>query len=1837
MSYNFDIKGSSNLKQISGDVKSFADSLKSAASEAKGAGSSFKGGASGVQAFGSAIKPIPSTAQQMNSSLSNMGKSLDQTGSGFKTSGSSAQQFSSAIKPIPSTAQSMNGALANIGKSLTETGAGFKEGGTAAGQFDTAIKPIPDTANQMDGALANVGASLTETGAGFKESSTSAGEFDAAIQPIPGTTEEINSSLTGMSGTLQDTAGGLTEVASTSEGTNDALSNTSQATEGAASSFNDLVGELSPVAQEMGSAADSTGQMNDAMGRARQPIQGVSGEMKQLVVGLDGTKKSMDQTAQGTQKFGSNLTSLVGSFTAVIGSAVSLYQSFQQLERAQVAVDRATLNYNRTQLQIEGLQRKVNQLVAEGKTGTTEYAVATDKLALAQDKQAINAQKVEFAQENLNMQYAEFAQEIIPQGIALMGSLSAAYGAVQKDGESFTETLHGMADTALAAFGAMGKAAKSFGTALLSLQMHPLVIAIEAVVAVLLLFITNIGGARDAINGFGKALGDAIPGLKPLLDWLAQAGRGLTELAGTTSQSGGVIIDQFGNIQAASVENMQGSIQQFDEFGNAIGTTMPGEAKKGVDATIAELDKLILRLTSTFGPPVQATLTNMRKFFGDTITVSRESSAAIQELGLKSGQSLVYLNNAVAEGGKSFGELGNMLQVAQLDSTTFRIEMGTLNAIMKATGMTQQEVIQIFKDLGFQLQIITETSGVVVAGNKLLDVSFKGVSESTAKFTEYLDAVDKSLVKVGQNPMPENIRKMAMDLLEAGQATEKFSEAQEKAYDKLRTGIDTTADLNTRYEQFKQTLSSTTPGLYELGEGFNKPTEAMNIMSAVFDTLVPQLETGKTAADNLAVPFKNLAPTFIATANGIISMADGMNKIITPGQIIEGIFAKQQSTISSVNGLMATYTNGIQQAGISLSEYIDFLEQEGLITGEVAEAMRAKGEELGLITEKEKEELTVLQELVNANKELANTITETAAAMADGTMQTEMYNKGVLQQQKALQDQQLALDESRGMLDEYTRQVESGEAGNVAFTQGVLDQRKALLDSKVAISQVAGQIKEYVRQLTSGEQASVAFAEGQQKIQQELLDSIRNIADLQGQIDMYSRTVQDGTAQTIAFREGLETGRLAALQLQTDLAAANGEYQGFRENLLATNPELQKFGDLSGMTNEQIQKMAEAMAGGREAIAALTEELYTAAAAFTDWISGIDFSDIDDEFEDLVDKFRDGTDEMIRVAEDNGVQISDEFKAALDFEGTKQLAGKQMQDLWPTVAQAVKIGMKNADPSFIDQGVQIFTERVKKALEEADVPAAAKTVVDGILTELANLKNIKDPVELQAAMSNIKAKIDALAEGTDGLEETTTALTGLTNVKSGNLASLASGIGDLSASVDNLIKKQPQLAAYKKDLEGLAKVAPGTFKGIENMPTAGESAKGLAPGGQPIQAPSLVDTKPAIDSLTQLQNLTVSVVNRIKTELLRIGTEGIGQLVPYFTGLQTVFTNMQTFVTTTVTGINTSLLSIGTVGIGQLIPYFTGLQTVFTNMVTFVTTTVTQINAQFLTIGTVGIGQLLPFFTQLQAVFTNMVTFVTGVITQINTQFLRIGTEGIGQLLPYFEGLQTTFTNMQSFIAGVMDQIVQELYKIAEPGITQLYPALKALESAFTNFESFIAGIMSKVVSHIAKVKTAIDGIGTSADTAKGKVDALATAINNLKDKTVTITYRIVTIGSPPSGYQHGGSFITNQPTLFMAGEAHRKERIQVKPGISPFASELADKQRKSLQLSNMLSSLPKLRQQGGAGAGRDTGTMGRRATSGVVHEQPIEIVLMLPDKELTRVVKKVMWQETAAGYSTTS
>jgi len=512
-------------------------------------------------------------------------------------------------------------------------------------------------------------------------------------------------------------------------------------------------------------AKNSLGALNSTISQAssavrifgRDTTQGAQGAT-QLKSMLDQANTSAKNLGTSVQTLGSGLTSSIAAYSAAAVSVFGLYNAFDNLEKVQQRADRSALAAQTAQTRLASLQENYNEQLAKGNLTAEEVSVQQQKIADAQERVTVSNQQAQIAAGDLNETMAGLALQTLPF------VATAAVNVIQ------------MITTMRAAFASQTVVTGALTTANLGLAASfrvmlmanlPLFAAITAGAAIVGAFAANLFGLRDAINGIGVAIGNALPFLKPFLDFLG----GINAIFGNTSDS----VDKSVTDISGSIGEMKTSaIASFGEVGVGIKkmqTTISQESKAIIDnitnmqsalktpnfevdstrAAVTLKETITSRLTELMGEdlniPVgfsldegsteefQAFIDRVKESMNDpgqnqlaaNISEAEKRLIALTKTGSGAGLTLSDLKDRA-------GELGDVVNIAggkaQLTDKQFEI-------LAERLGLGADKVDELKVALAPLLETFGKSQDIVVIGDRIIDL------------TKNADELDKEVAKLG--------------------------------------------------------------------------------------------------------------------------------------------------------------------------------------------------------------------------------------------------------------------------------------------------------------------------------------------------------------------------------------------------------------------------------------------------------------------------------------------------------------------------------------------------------------------------------------------------------------------------------------------------------------------------------------------------------------------------------------------------------------------------------------------------------------------------------------------------------------------------------------------------------------------------------------------------------------------------------------------------------------------------------------------------------------------------------------------------------------------------------
>ena len=1324
---------------------------------------------------------------------------------------------------------------------------------------------------------------------------------------------------------------------------------------------------------------------------------------------------------------------------------------------------------------------------------------------------------------------------------------------------------------------AAGVAAMGFSkTLLLAFMSNPITAAIALISAAVLALITDFGGFRTAVNGIGVAIGNAIPPLKGILQFIGDVGNGALDAAAsflgmeTNAQR---MAKQAAALSQVLRDDLVQSLQQ---------TVQVGAQLENLDVVVTKFENLRTEIdkvsvsTNYLGTTVQ----NVQQFGNALDTAlatvtnrSEETNAAI--FALRKTMALVET------GAYSTADAKKFLTIA-------------LDAVSQSMGKTVQEGA---KTIASQEKQATSTTKVQ---NATL-----GMSEELASFVAQLSVANVAQ-KANSSIVDENGKLLTEWIQHMGLA------------------VDTTGGMSESVKAWGKEMLPLAPALKEVGteiayvegKGIDWTQTLKNIGAAQEEvtTLGTQLfNSMKIAVTNVgaeAFPIiegalerlKKAYPAVFEVAQKL--WEDEKTRMMENGQFVEelGELKKKKS----------------KEATTEEEKYAKKLQ-------ETAKELEFKAQQLGIYTDIQDLSIASQQVAVKFHEEEKNKLNESRAALQTLALQRGIDTSEIARNSDVLLENIKNNDLSKASIIEVraatgqliAERQESIRAADLETKAAQLYFEKMELIPPVlgmtgkGLMQVAQNMDDTANAMGIGADAAGIWRselDKNQAVEEATINSLLAIAEA-NEIDIPQSIIDEGIPAIEEHMEawlGLGEG---ATKVMDDIKAKVDEGLGFSSSsfdkigkdaakaFLDSEKAFEKFLKKTGLSPDNPLVLQ-----GLVDVAVDTVNAEDKFLSFTEVIAG------------NIEQMKNVTSSTVQSMVSQWTSsISDEFGNNSTMTQAVQNAGDRLIQTFNQIMASGQV--KSRAEAFLIAVAQILSpDKAKQMAEHFSIPIP-QTVADMLLQGKGPVQQgvtggITDPMaqSLGSGLPGLEGimdqNLDELAQsvfgkgahfesGGQGLAQST--VTGFT---SGSHTFATAG---QKAWYELIKPSDPARAeAYAKANEIATETQSGYESGTPNLLSAGQQAmvKLLEPYGKAaqdayIKSLGIADkTKEGLDTIppkaetalapvegifsqafltasqaagTQLQTLVTAVHTKMSSMSTSVKTYSESMktnFVAFIDGVKTALPTLDSAIVTTQgafsnlsTNILTYTTSMGTnIGtfVQNAITAFLNLELAvaanMTNMITtitaFITTTLEQINAY------------IPIITLLQTTFMNLETAVAGNMTNMITSITAWITTSLKQFDAFIKGgittLQKSFSDLSKNVATYTTSMTGNIAAFASAATKSFDTAGKAA----VGFQGKSSTLSTTVATHMKSMTTNIgtfastsvsnfNKVGSAADANAKKVAALRKEIDALKSKTITITvnYQVnkpkgmqhggsfLNLGGPPTHAQHGNSWIQSSPT----------------------------------------------------------------------------------------------------------
>ncbi|HYK46574.1 MAG TPA: hypothetical protein VEV83_15465 [Parafilimonas sp.] len=913
---------------------------------------------------------------------------------------------------------------------------------------ETAIKAAAAAAASSASSFTSQASSMSNAAASVQRSITVYNSYGQAVKAagssgtaLTGSLSQLSSSASSSQGAIRGMEAAVANSATTTNNANSAvkfygtsLTTSGQASAAAGTKFNAMGQAISTNVDAAQKTSTSFGALNNVMGQ---------------------TSQTTEQTATSTQKMGVNFSNAVGFMGAAIGSGVQLFETFESLERAQVGVDRAQNQLTTSQIKVTSLQNQLNKLTAEGKTGTAEYSLVQEKLAAAHEKAETAADRLQLKQNDLNVTYADFAKNIIPEVISVGATMTGALGNMGVSTAGLKEKFSALIPALTG--GATGM--RGFGAALASIALNPFTIALTALAAALIAYKTNFLGFRDVTNEAGVAVGNLNPVLKLGADALLAFGQTFGIAGGDidkTSQAMHKDVDDIGKSWNLFLVILQRGVDAVGEILSNFFAPLTGALSQlaaALDPAAAAIEGFFSTISSSLDPAaaaIESALTAIdtaiSNFFQQTLSAAGEIESwldtnivqpiikGIQAIPAKLTTSAIDLVavvwNALKAAGKAITDAAQW--VDQMILTPIANAINTVVSI--ASRINKIDIVAIvwetLKSIGKPISdalawLATNIFNPIVAA---INTGLQTIGGGLGKID--LVNVIWQIIKANSKPITDAGAWINKNLIDP---IVKSLEGAEKAF---QGGIKGLQEWGAANDLSKQKVDSHSGSVVKQSASLN---EAGGKFLFVADT--------------------------VSTANGLLGEnGDITNKSAQATDQLSAAQAKEANQITANLNAIKSLSDNYRVAIETSAGFSDSLTKEDLEANRTLAVYNAMGAEL--------------TKLKDANKNAGIEVDALTKLMQESAFVQELQTKGVLEQQKALLSTEQETAVMQGKLQELNSELSRGEAQWVSYQNGIAKANLEFAQNEQKIAASQGELESLNEHLRDGSASFQAYRQG---------------------------------------------------------------------------------------------------------------------------------------------------------------------------------------------------------------------------------------------------------------------------------------------------------------------------------------------------------------------------------------------------------------------------------------------------------------------------------------------------------------------------------------------------------------------------------------------------------------------------------------------------------------------------------------------------------------------------------------------------------------------------------------
>jgi hypothetical protein len=894
-----------------------------------------------------------------------------------------------------------------------------------------------------------------------------------------------------------------------------------------------------------------------------------------------------------------------------------------------------------------------------------------------------------------------------------------------------------------------------------------------------------------------------------------------------------------------------------------------------------------------------------------------------------------------------------------------------------------------------------------------------------------------------------------------------------------------------------------------------------------------------------------------------------------------GKYAELGNQITTQDALGKSFTKGVAEQDLALLNQAMSLAESAGGHARLGEQMKTNIPQMLAYATGVDNQVSALQQQVLKTRETAGANAELEAQMASGEAQLASYNQGFVEGTYALNEQQVALSQNKGSLDAFSAGIASGQVALIGFNTGLQQTREAMQQKYQAVYETSGAIKYYQDSLKTGYPQIIAWNKGFLDQKLAALQLKEEIAGLSGELQgMYAQLKNATTLTDLHTKAFLEGGK-AAIEWGVNMATASSKTRGMTQGLQEIASILGVSTEAFQGNNEQLQEWIAIWSDSPDAIREAGSALYE---------SGVEAIS---QLTEAISKGGEDTDKAIEEIEKKiGVDLPEGIKSALEQTALQNVLAEKLTQMLELGAAAVKNADPSAMREYIGKMQTVATEAIGQL--DTQVQSRLKTVIDALNQMLAQgpTENSAEgyaqwATKVQQLLQVVQREANPTITALKPLEtmkfsEQPVQVWQQLMTAMKNHAPLTAAQNALLAAGQAAGKLPPPVAN-----------AAGTFDdlgvAVEGANIASQNAETALLGVQTGATGAAAGTGQAATATTQLQTAVSTATTAVSAFAIAMGkmmdaTQGtLTNIAQQFsTQFPAIFaTTMQqttTFLQSFITSFQSYFAQIGPllelfgqsfgVAFEAIIQaelmFFERFIAMFPEQFALIAPHLEAFGLSFGVAFEAIIAAELLFFERFIAMFPEQlaqiaphmealgmsfqVTFdaIIQAATTFFQTFLQMTQQSVQQvgttIQPIVGMYTTTFTQAVQNSAGqlrilerehavMIQKITSEVQRVVGVFTSAFQQATQAASQALQQLGNTAAQVMQQIGQRAQQAASNIGSITSSANQATSAVRQLASAINSLQDKTVTITVvtRYVTQGSP-SGYATG-----TPGTIFMA------------------------------------------------------------------------------------------------------